>query len=165
MNSADGLWLLKLRAEIGEDHFHLYLETNDTVASRPQESMWKRPRSTGGLGGSDTSIINTSISKLRTMQPEQPWRKGYSEDNGHTDDRLPPHDSLTLSTSQAGEPTKTRSPDVTRSHTRSSKAPWKCSQCGTTKTPQWRNGPLGLLCNFCGLLWLKRTGKSRSRSS
>lgn len=28
-----------------------------------------------------------------------------------------------------------------------------CTQCGTTKTPQWREGPLGpkTLCNACGV--------------
>lgn len=34
----------------------------------------------------------------------------------------------------------------------------KCLECGTTKSPEWRKGPLGpkTLCNRCGLRWAKR---------
>lgn len=34
----------------------------------------------------------------------------------------------------------------------------KCLDCGTTKSPEWRKGPLGpkTLCNRCGLRWAKR---------
>ena len=36
-----------------------------------------------------------------------------------------------------------------------------CSQCGVTKTPQWREGPLGpkTLCNACGV---KRVRQARA---
>lgn len=37
----------------------------------------------------------------------------------------------------------------------------KCSQCGSTRTPEWRSGPEGnrTLCNACGLLFTKLTKK------
>lgn len=37
----------------------------------------------------------------------------------------------------------------------------KCSQCGSTGTPEWRSGPEGnrTLCNACGLLFTKLTKK------
>lgn len=37
----------------------------------------------------------------------------------------------------------------------------KCSQCGSTKTPEWRSGPDGCrsLCNACGLFFTKLTKK------
>mmetsp|Transcript_2565 Transcript_2565/g.6568 ORF Transcript_2565/g.6568 Transcript_2565/m.6568 type:complete len:369 (-) Transcript_2565:1636-2742(-) len=38
-----------------------------------------------------------------------------------------------------------------------------CKSCGATKTPQWREGPLGpkTLCNACGVKWLRQLKKSR----
>ncbi|KAK9688088.1 white collar 2 type of transcription factor [Basidiobolus ranarum] len=34
-----------------------------------------------------------------------------------------------------------------------------CTECGTTDSPEWRKGPLGVktLCNACGLRWSKKS--------
>ncbi|ORY05759.1 hypothetical protein K493DRAFT_159907, partial [Basidiobolus meristosporus CBS 931.73] len=34
-----------------------------------------------------------------------------------------------------------------------------CTECGTTKSPEWRRGPQGpkTLCNACGLRWAKKS--------
>ncbi|KAK9459376.1 uncharacterized protein V1516DRAFT_627779, partial [Lipomyces oligophaga] len=40
---------------------------------------------------------------------------------------------------------------------------YKCSECGTIDSPEWRKGPVGpkTLCNACGLRWSKSLKKSR----
>lgn len=39
----------------------------------------------------------------------------------------------------------------------------RCAQCGTTQTPQWRNGPRGprTLCNACGIRLHRRLNKTK----
>ncbi|KAI8333120.1 hypothetical protein BC941DRAFT_435146 [Chlamydoabsidia padenii] len=38
---------------------------------------------------------------------------------------------------------------------------YRCSDCGSTNSPEWRRGPLGpkTLCNACGLRWAKKNKK------
>ncbi|SAM02839.1 hypothetical protein [Absidia glauca] len=40
---------------------------------------------------------------------------------------------------------------------------YRCSDCGSTNSPEWRRGPLGAktLCNACGLRWAKKNKKIR----
>ena len=57
----------------------------------------------------------------------------------------------------------TSGPAMAKSHASGSAATAgkSCSQCGVTKTPQWREGPLGpkTLCNACGV---KRVRQARA---
>lgn len=43
----------------------------------------------------------------------------------------------------------------------------QCSQCGSTKTPEWRSGPLGgrTLCNACGLFFTKLSKRMGSEAA
>ncbi|ORZ16526.1 hypothetical protein BCR42DRAFT_491553 [Absidia repens] len=40
---------------------------------------------------------------------------------------------------------------------------YRCSDCGSTNSPEWRKGPMGpkTLCNACGLRWAKKNKKVR----
>ncbi|KAJ4418404.1 hypothetical protein N0V82_005590 [Gnomoniopsis sp. IMI 355080] len=37
----------------------------------------------------------------------------------------------------------------------------QCYKCGRTETPEWRKGPDGLLCNSCGLVYMKQRRKQK----
>lgn len=37
----------------------------------------------------------------------------------------------------------------------------QCYKCGREETPEWRKGPEGLLCNSCGLLYIKQRRKQK----
>ncbi|KAJ4386388.1 white collar 2 type of transcription factor [Gnomoniopsis smithogilvyi] len=37
----------------------------------------------------------------------------------------------------------------------------QCYKCGRKETPEWRKGPEGLLCNSCGLVYIKQRRKQK----
>lgn len=38
----------------------------------------------------------------------------------------------------------------------------QCYKCGRKETPEWRKGPKGLLCNSCGLVYMKQKRKQKA---
>ncbi|KAH8168869.1 GATA zinc finger domain-containing protein [Sarocladium implicatum] len=143
-----------ITANNGGSQFHIYLETNDTPPRDPLVNN-KRPVSTGSIDMAHELLLYRG-KRNKKLRHDQPSKSNHmrNDDGSRSRDATPPP------AKELDDASKRPVPPFQKTRTTPSTA-LKCSKCGATETPQWRSGPRGTLCNFCGLLWEKRNNRHR----
>ncbi|CBF75789.1 hypothetical protein AN3607.2 [Aspergillus nidulans FGSC A4] len=110
-------------------------------------------------GGEETSVSHLNDVELLTGLHFTKGERAQGISTGTRDGRL-----YYSTTTNAKPSREQRVPPENESRKRL-KTEYKCADCGTSDSPEWRKGPEGpkTLCNACGLRWAKM-GKKRQDS-
>jgi hypothetical protein len=121
------------------------------------------PNITSTVGIPANNIISTNGSSPPSLQP--PYQNIFPQQYPYLQPIISPY--LTPSTSSGPATVASASVDPKKKKRKMMPEDLFCLQCGTRKSPEWRNGPEGpktyfiliSLCNACGLAYYKKQKK------
>mmetsp|Transcript_6781 Transcript_6781/g.11841 ORF Transcript_6781/g.11841 Transcript_6781/m.11841 type:complete len:250 (-) Transcript_6781:2465-3214(-) len=169
----------RLRLELAERHLRSRSDettagtsttTTDTDLTRDTEHIANTIASLAAL--SEASTVLSSNSERRdnhgvplvaasSTNADAVANTHHKHKQDSSDEEEPADESSSSDSSFRDDDRRSSRKPVKRRRTQNTSGDQTCTQCGTSDTPNWRRGPLGIrtLCNACGLQWSRQQKK------